>query len=294
MKALQFNEYGDPGVLFVGEAAEPHAGPGQVRIAVYAAGVSPGDDAMRSGAWKAFVPLALPHIVGLDAAGVVDEVGDGVDAVRVGDEVFGFASRGRTTAEYAVLEAWTGKPEAMTWAQAGGAAGSIETSVRVLDALGVKEGMTLLVDGAAGGVGAILVQLAVARGARVIGTASPANHEFLESLGAQAIQYGPGLAGRVRGPVDGAVDVSGRGPIEELTGLTASVVTIASGRTGVRLLRFDPSGDHGTALALGARLVAEGRLVVHVDTQYTLNQGTEAHAKVAGGRARGKVVIMVR
>jgi NADPH:quinone reductase-like Zn-dependent oxidoreductase len=299
MKALVFEQYGGPEVLRVAEVAEPHAGPGQIRIAVRTAGVSPGDDAMRSGAWRDRVPLTLPHVVGLDAAGIVDEVGAGVTGVRPGAEVFGLRALGGATAEHARLDAWAAKPPGMTWAQAGGAASGIETSVRALDALGVGPGTTVLLDGASGGVGAFAVQIAVARGARVIGTASPANHEFLASLGAEPVAYGPGLPERIGSPVDAAIDVAGRGGLAELMALTgdpAAVLTLidpAAAALGVRLSRFDPAGDHQAALSYGARLIADGRLTVPVAAVFPITAGAAAHARVATGHARGKVVIEV-
>ena len=200
MRAVQFNEYGPPSVLHVAEVEAPHAGPGRIRVAVRASGISPGETLIRSGAMRDMVPTALPYRTGFDAAGVVDEVGEGVTGVEIGDEVFGMADpaeRG-ANAEYAVLAAWAPKPAAWTWEEAGGAAGGVETSTRVLDRLAVGAGQTLLVQGAAGGVGTIAVQMAVARGATVIGTASERNHGFLRSLGAEPATYGAGLAGRVR------------------------------------------------------------------------------------------------
>src|SRR5690606_17444322 len=132
------------------------------------------------------MPAAFPFRTGFDAAGVVDEVGDGVTGAGIGDEVFGMAAmtaRG-TNADHAVLAAWAPKPAAWSWEEAGGAAGSVETSTRVLDRLAVGAGHTVLVQGAAGSVGTVAVQMAAARGARVIGTASEHNHDFLRSLGA--------------------------------------------------------------------------------------------------------------
>ncbi|BCY11245.1 hypothetical protein L3i22_063330 [Actinoplanes sp. L3-i22] len=165
-----------------------------------AAGVSPVDAALRSGRTPMSARLALPHIPGVDAAGVVDEIGPGVTGVAPGDEVFGsveLAGLGGASAEFAILRSWAPKPATMPWAQAGAAGTSVETATRALDLLDVHPGMTLLIDGAAGGVGSVAVQLAVARGARVIGTARPSNHDFLRKLGATPITYGPDLPTRV-------------------------------------------------------------------------------------------------
>lgn len=289
MKALLFARYGDPSVLEIADVPEPHPGPGQVRIAVRTAGVSPGDAAMRSGAWRDRVQLPLPYVVGVEAAGIVDEVGAGVEGVQAGDEVFGLRALGGATATYALLDAWAARPPTMTWDQAGGAAAAIETSVRVLNALNLKAGRTLLLDGATGGVGSVLVQIAVARGVRVLGTASPANHDFLAGLGAEPLAYGKGLADRVTERVDAAVDVAGRGGASELLALTPSVITLVDRTAGVPLSLFDPAADHRAALA---EAVVSG-VTVHVAATYPWTAAAEAHARVAGGHTRGKVVLTV-
>ncbi|GAB7051372.1 NADP-dependent oxidoreductase [Catenuloplanes indicus] len=294
MKALLFTAHGGPEVLTVGDIPAPHAGPGQVRIAVRAAGVSPADDAVRSGAFK---NIPLPYVVGLDAAGTVDEIGPGVDGVRLGDEVYGIRPAGATTAEHAVLDLWAAKPAAWTWPQAGGAAAAVATATHALTELRVRANTTLLLDGASGGVGAVAVQLAVARGARVIGTASPANHAFLRDLGAEPVAYGPGLAGRIGTRVDAALDVGGHGEVRALVALTggpATVRTLVARNAvhGVELLRVDPAGVPA-ALAAAGRLAEAGRLAIPVAAEYALTEGPAAHARIATGHARGKVVITV-
>ena len=208
MRAVQFTEYGPASVVHVTEVAEPHAGPGEIRVAVRTSGISPGETRIRSGALRDVVPTTFPYRTGFDAAGVVDEVGDGVTSVGIGDEVFGMTSstaRG-ANADFAVLVAWAPKPAAWSWAEAGGAAGSVETATRVLDRLAVGAGHTVLVHGAAGGAGTVAVQLTIARGATVIGTASERNHDFLRSLGAEPTTYGTGLVERVRALAPAGVD----------------------------------------------------------------------------------------
>ncbi|MDP9795037.1 NADPH:quinone reductase-like Zn-dependent oxidoreductase [Catenuloplanes nepalensis] len=319
MKALLFTAHGGPEVLTVADIPAPHAGPGEIRIAVRAVGVSPADDALRSGAWKSFFPIPLPYVVGVDAAGVVDEIGAGVEGVRAGDEVYGVRVAGGTTAEHVVFDLWAAKPAAWTWSQAGGAAGGVATAAHALDELGVRAGSVLLLDGASGGVGAVAVQLAVARGARVIGTASPANHAFLRDLGAEPVTYGPGLAERVGlgsaggaglgsaggaglgsaggagTRVDAALDVGGHGDVTELVALTGTpdaVRTLVAGNAvhGVRLIRVDPAGVPA-ALASAARLADAGRLAVPIAAEYRITEGAAAHTRIARGHARGKVVI---
>src|SRR3954471_15086059 len=237
MRALQFNEYGKPDVLSWADAPEPHAGPGQVRVAVRAASVNPIDWKLLSGALAGGKPLAGPGYLGYDAAGVVDEVGEGVTGVSVGDDVFGNGSH--TQAEYAVLNAWASKPPSVDWAVAAGAGVAGETSERALRLLGAKEGETLFVDGGAGGVGAVAVQMALARGIRVIASASEGNQDYLREIRAIPVLYGEGVADRVReaagGRVDRVFDVAGKTPIEELIGLVSEpsrVLTIANFSAG--------------------------------------------------------------
>ncbi|MEU5274264.1 NADP-dependent oxidoreductase [Streptomyces hygroscopicus] len=306
MFAVQFDRFGGPEVLAIGPAADPHPGPGEVRINVRTAGVSPVDIALRAGASPSRDSLALPHIPGVDAAGVIDEVGAGVDGFSAGDEVFGsvdVARLGGASAQFAVLAFWAAKPASMSWEEAGAAGTSVETATRALDLLGVGEGTTLLIDGAAGGVGSVAVQLATARGARVIGTARPESHTFLAGLGAIPVAYGPGLAERVRalgaGPVGQALDVAGAGALEELIALTggpAAVVTLADftgpGR-GVRLSRGqyggEPDGRHG--LAAAAALSSRGRFRVPVREVFPAARAAEAHAAAVRGPRQGKIVL---
>jgi len=307
--ALQFAEYGPPDVLTVAEVEEPHAGPGRIRIAVRAAGVTPGDCSLRSGRLADLVPLALPHTPGMDAAGIVDEVGAGVTDVRPGDAVFGIvdvAELGGAAAEFAVLAAWARKPRAWSWEQAGGAAANVETATRSLDLLGVRGGATLLVEGAAGGVGTVAIQLAVARDATVVGTARSANHPFLAGLGAVATTYGPGLAERVAavapGGVDAVLDCAGSGTLPDLVAIAGSpdrVVSIAdphSHEHGVVFSRTagpgaSPPAVHGLAVAAG--LADEGRLTVPVAGAFPLAQAAAAHELSESRRASGKIVLML-
>jgi NADPH:quinone reductase-like Zn-dependent oxidoreductase len=304
MFAAQFDRFGPPEVLFVGSFPEPHAGPGEVRIRVHAAGISPVDLAIRAG--QSPSKLELPHIPGVDAAGVVDEVGAGVSGVAVGDAVFGavaVAQLGGASAEFAVLAFWALKPALMPWVQAAAGGTSIETATRALDLLELQAGMTLLIDGASGGVGSVAVLLALARGARVIGTGSAPSQAFIEQLGAVPISYGPGLADRLRafGRVDAALDVAGAGSLSELiaiTGTPASIVSIAdfsARHQGVRLSLGDFGGEaHGRhGLARAAALFEQGRFRVPVQEVFSLAEIGRAHALAARGPRRGKVVLAV-
>jgi NADPH:quinone reductase-like Zn-dependent oxidoreductase len=304
--AVQFGRFGPPEVLTVGSFPEPHAGRGEVRVRVRAAGVSPVDAALRAGGSRSSERIALPHIPGVDAAGVVDEVGPDITDAAVGDEVFGavdVARLGGASAEFAVLRFWAAKPASMSWEEAGAGGTSIETATRVLDLLDVSEGTTLLIDGAAGGVGSVALQLAIARGARVIGTGSPESQAFIARLGAIPTTYGQRLPERVRalhdGRVDLALDVAGAGSLPELiaiTGTAASVVTIADftgPRLGVRLstgdLGGEPNGRHG--LAVAAALFEEGRFRVPLRKVFSLAEAAQAHALAVRGPRQGKIAL---
>ncbi|WNV88114.1 NADP-dependent oxidoreductase [Umezawaea sp. Da 62-37] len=316
MRAVRFTEFGPPDVVHVAEVEAPHARPGTVRVAVRASGVSPGEMHIRSGAFRDVVPTTFPWLTGFDAAGVVDEVGDDVTGVAVGDEVFGMTTTaGRAAnADFAVLTAWAAKPGGWSWEEAGGAAGAVETATRVLDRLAVQAGQTVLIQGAAGGVGAVAVQLAVARGATVIGTAREGNHEFLRSLGAVPTTYGDGLVERVRtlapSGVDAVFDCAG-GSLPDLIAIAgdpARVVTIAPDFTaaahGVHMSHGAPAD--GTADAVGApadplavrglaiavALAAEGRLRVPVAAAFPLDEVVAAHELCETRHARGKIVLV--
>ncbi|MDH6268147.1 NADPH:quinone reductase-like Zn-dependent oxidoreductase [Rhizobium sp. SG_E_25_P2] len=194
------------------DIAAPHAGAGQIRIAVRAAGVNPLDWKLRSGIYRDFMPIDLPSGVGAEAVGIVDEVGDGVSNVAVGNRVFGITVRRTAMAQHAVLTSWAHIPDGMSFEVAGGLAIVSETATRILDLVGSKAGETLVVVGASGGVGSAVVQVARQRGVKVIGAASEAKHDYLRKLGAVPTTYGHGLPARVRAlapqGVDAALDPS--------------------------------------------------------------------------------------
>ena len=299
MQALQFHRYGDPDVLEWGDAPEPHAGTGQIRITVRAASVNPIDWKVFTGAASGGKPMTGTGYLGYDAAGVVDEVGEGVTGVSVGDEVFG---NGRhTMASYAVLDSWAAKSPAIDWAVAAAAGVSGETAERGLRLLGVTAGDTLFVDGGAGGVGAVTVQMAVARGVRVIASSGESNLDYLREIGATPVRYGEGVADRVReaagGPVDAVFDVAGKTPIEELIGLVpapdrvVSIANFAAGQAGARVTGGSADSRPAEALALVARLLAENQVVIKVQT-FPFDRAAEAYRISRSGHVRGKLVLI--
>jgi len=299
MRALQFKAYGGPEVVEWGDAPDPHAGPGQIRIAVRAASVNPID-------WKTFAgflsggkAMVGTGYLGYDAAGVVDEVGEGVTGVAVGDDVLGKGQN--TQAEYALLDSWAAKPSSIDWSVAAAAPVAGETSERGLRLLGVKPGDTVFVDGGAGGVGAAAVQMAVVGGARVIASSSEANHDYLREIGATPVLYGEGVVDRVRdaagGPVDAVFDVVGKTPVEDLISLApepAKVVTIANfaaGQAGAQVTGGGADSRSMEALAEVAGLLAENKLVIKVQT-FPFERAAEAFRISQGGHLRGKLVLV--
>jgi NADPH:quinone reductase-like Zn-dependent oxidoreductase len=298
MKAARFDRFGGPEVLEIVELPDPHPGPGQVRIAVRAAGVNASDWKKRQG----LMDPELPQTLGYEAAGVVDEVGPGVFGTAIGDRVFGLSTDGAAQASLAVLAHWAPIPPALDFARAAALPAAIETAARALDQLGADSGRTVLINGASGSVGAAAVQLAVARGARVIGTASRANHDFLRSLGAEPVAYGDGMADRVRAlapkGVDRALDVAGSGVLPdliELAGGADHVVTVAdfagAQEYGVRFSR----GDTGRAVYVLdeiGELIGSGRFTPPPVHTFALADIARAHRAGEEGHTRGKLILL--
>ena len=314
MRAVQLTGYGTPDVVEVTEVAAPRAGAGQIRVAVRASGLSTGEVRLRSGALKDVVPLESPYRTGFDAAGVVDEVGAGVTGVSPGDEVFGLVSavtRG-ANADLAVLEAWAPRPSGWTWAEAGGAGGSVETAVRVLDRMRVDACATVLVQGAPGAAGTVVAQVALARGAMVIGTASAANQEFVRSLGATPTEYGAGLVDRIQAlapaGVDVVIDCAGAGlpDLVTIAGDSTNVLTIADPQAvelGVQFSYSAPGADRGDtgtphadalavhALPLAASLADAGRLRIPIAAALSLSDAAVAHRLSESRHPPGRIVL---
>lgn len=300
MKAIQFSQFGGPDVLELVELPDPHPAAGQIRIAVRAAGINPIDWKMRSGAMGG----DLPQTTGREVAGVVDEVGDGVTDVKPGDKVFGFAAGGGGAAQLALSSDYARIPPSLDFASAAALPVAVETAVRTLDLLGVGPDTTVVINGGAGGVGSAAVQIARARGARVIGTASDGNHDYLRSLGAEPTAYGEGLEQRVRelapDGVDAALDAAGGGALPALVALAGSpdrVVTIAdyqgAQETGVAF-----SGGMGTGRAVHAlgeigQLIEAGEFSLPIAQTFRLDQIGKAHEASETGHVRGKLVLLV-
>ena len=267
MQAVVFEEFGGPEKLVLADRPTPALHPGQVRIRVRAAAVTPMDVKIRSGAMAQVFPTSFPAIPGLEVAGTVDAVGAEVTGLSAGDEVFGFADTGGY-AEHALATGVAPKPERLDWAAAAALPLAAMTALDAIEELAIGDGETLRVHGAAGGVGSITVQLAVARGATVIGTASEANQDYVRGLGAVPLVFGPGLMDRVPVAVDAVLDAAGAGDLPDLIALrggTTRLLTLADARAEalhVPILFVRRRNAH--ELADVARAAAEGRLKVAV------------------------------
>jgi NADPH:quinone reductase-like Zn-dependent oxidoreductase len=302
MKAVQFGRFGGPEVLKIVDLADPHPGPGQVRIAVRAAGISGTDWKLRKGELN--FGAGLPQTTGRDVAGVVDEVGEGVTDVAVGDRVFGVSDDGAGAAELALLTFRAAIPPSLGFVDAAALPVALETATRALDQLGVASGSTLFINGATGGIGSTAVQLAAARGARVIGAASAANQNYLSLLGAGPVMYGEGMVDRVRalapGGVDIALDVAGNGVLPQLIDLAGgsrNVVTLAdfdgAKEHGVRFSNGFADGHAFHSLAEVGDLIEAGRFWLPVDKTFPLAAIAEAHRVGEHGHVRGRLVLVI-
>ncbi|MBF6329913.1 NADP-dependent oxidoreductase [Nocardia transvalensis] len=307
MKAVFYRRFGDADVLEYGDLPEPKMGLDSVKIRIKAAAVNPVDWKAREGYLDSVCDTVFPVVPGGDFAGVVVDVGIGVTEFAAGDEVIGFQlddylSRG-TFGEIAVVptRAVTRKPARLGWLEAAALPLAGITAYQALvRALDVRRGQTVLVHAAAGGVGSVAVQIAVNLGARVIGTASPPNHEFVKSLGAEPVDYRRGLAESVAalapGGVDAVLDAAGKrtlrtlGPLLRPGGRLASVVDPGVRSAGGHYVLARP---HGPDLATVARMAADGAVKVEVSHTFPLRETAQAHRLSQGSHTRGKIVVVV-
>lgn len=299
MRAARFHTYGDPQVLSVEEVPEPHAGPGSIRIAVEAASVNPIDYLLRAGHLQSILDIEPPLTPGRDASGVVDEIGEGVDGVAIGDVVFGLGGLADTTAEFAVLTAWSAVPPSWSTAQAAAAGLATATAAVALDNLGDLNGRTLLIEGASGGVGTAAAALAIAAGATVIGTGGESNQEYLREQGMLATTYGPGIADRVAALAPGGVDAAFHAApsaslpdLVSIVGDPSRVVTVADNAGAARLGTLAVNArNESDLLERGAELGRRGRYTPRVDRELALEEIATAHQAAEAG---GKTVVTIR
>ncbi|MFI6029598.1 NADP-dependent oxidoreductase [Amycolatopsis magusensis] len=304
-QAVRYAEYGGPEVLRLEEIDLPEPGPGEVRLAVRAAGMNPVDWKIRRGLFTPGQELAEPRGTGVEAAGVVEAVGPDVDTAAPGDEVFaGVGSGALATHVIARADSLVHKPGWLSFEEAAALPVASETAARTLRYLDVQSGQTLLVHAAAGAVGLVAEQLAIARGLTVIGTASEARHEFLRELGVRPVAYGDGWVDRVREAAPDGIDVvldgSGRGVLKEsvaLTGDPAKVVTIADGSAADHGVHFTSGGNEkvpaAEVFAEVLPLLHAGKLRLPIARTFPLAQAADAHRLSEDGHVLGKIVLEV-
>jgi NADPH:quinone reductase-like Zn-dependent oxidoreductase len=303
MKAVRFDEYGTVDVLKVAGVPEPEPGPGQVLVQVKAAGINPGEAKIRDGQLHELWPATFPSGQGSDLAGVVAETGSGVTAFALGDEVIGYTDNRASQAEYVVVEEQhlTAKPAGVPWEVAGALFVAGATAYAAVRAVALTGADTVVVSGAAGGVGSIAVQLARRAGATVIGLASPANHQWLQGHGVIPVAYGDGVADRIRqaaGKVDAFIDTVGGDYVEiainDLGVEPSRIDTVANfeavAKYGVKA-EGNAAGASAETLAGLAGLIAGGQLEVPIAATFPLSQVQDAYRRLASGHLRGKIVL---
>jgi NADPH:quinone reductase-like Zn-dependent oxidoreductase len=303
-KAVRYDEFGGIDVLRVDEVERPVPGDGQVLVRVRAASINPSEAAIRTGAVKDIFPSTFPSGQGSDLAGVIEEVGAGVDGFSPGDNVIGFSNNRASQAELVLVGAGNliGKPENMSWEVAGSLYVAGATAWGAVRSVAPTEGETVVISGAAGGVGSLAVQLARHTGATVIGLASEGNHEWLKSHGVIPVEYGDGATDRIKaaapGGVDAFIDTHGNGYVELALALGVAAERIdtiadfaAAAKYGVKTDGGASAGPGDKVLAELAALIADGQLEVPIANVYPLAQVREAYTELERRHTHGKIVL---
>ncbi len=304
VRAVQFDHYGGRDVLVVADVDMPTPPPGEVVVDVRAAGINPGEAAIRTGALEQRFPATFPSGEGTDLAGVVHAVGDGVTAFAVGDEVLGWSWRRSSHAEYVAVPVTQliPKPPELSWEVAGSLFVVGTTAYAAVRAVGAGPGDTVAVSAAAGGVGTVAVQLLLIRGATVLGIASESNHDWLTGLGVVPIAYGPGLEERLRAAapqgVDAFIDLFGPEYVQLAVDLGVApdrIDTIISRDKAVEVgAQTEGSAEAATTTVLSelAGLVASGQITVPIAATYPLERVRDAFAELEQRHTRGKIVLV--
>ncbi len=300
--AVVLTKYGPPDVLVWADVPLPEPGSGQVRIRVKAAGVSPTDLKIRRGDLEAAFQLTTDADLGFEAAGVVDALGPSVSEVKEGDEVAALLLGLGGYAEYALTSSWTAKPPNVSWTDAAALPASAEAAVGIMKQIGVSAGDTVLILGAAGSVGMIATQLAVSRGATVVGAAALRDRQLVRDMGGVPVEYGPGLAQKVRKHVqhvDAVLDAAGKGGLSD-------AIALAGGPGRVMTLADEHAGDLGVALSAPTPdrapealdqtmpLLARGALSLRRQRHLDMEHAAEAHRLLESGVAHEKLVLVPR
>ncbi len=303
-RAVRFDHYGGREVLYVAEVDIPEPAAGEVVVAVKAAGLNPGEAAIREGALEARFPATFPSGEGSDLAGVIHAVGAGVDECAVGDEVLGWSERRSSHADYCAVPVTqlVPKPPQLSWEVAGSLYVVGCTAFVAVRAVDVSPGETVAVSAAAGGVGTVVVQLLQTKGAKVIGIASESNHAWLRAHGVTPVAYGDGLAQRLTAAaphgIDAFIDLFGPEYVELAVDLGIPkdrVETIISFEKAAELgTKAQGSGDGSTPeiLSAVAELVAAGDIEVPIAATYPLEKVQDAYAELEKRHTRGKIVLV--
>jgi NADPH:quinone reductase-like Zn-dependent oxidoreductase len=301
MNAVRIPRFGDSSVLELVQVPEPEPGPGEVMVAVRFAGINPGEIPIREGRLGGEPPFGQ----GSDFAGDVVGIGAGVTRWSVGDEVIGMSDERSAQADYVTIAAdrVVPKPPALAWEVAGSLYVVGTTAVAAVDAVAPQPGETVVVAGAAGGVGVLAAQLAKRAGARVIGTASERNHDALRDLGIEPVTYGDGVQGRIRllasDGVDAFIDTHGRGDVDLALDLGVPpdrVETIAdfeAASRGVHTVGMSSVADPAAAVGLLAQLLADGDLSLPIKARYPIDEVATAYKRLADRHGLGKIVLQV-
>ncbi|MEU6621600.1 NADP-dependent oxidoreductase [Streptomyces litmocidini] len=303
-KAVRYDEFGGIDVLRVDEVERPTPGDEQVLVRVKAAGINPSEAVIRTGALAQMFPSTFPSGQGSDLAGVIEEVGAGVRGFSPGDEVIGFSNKRASQAEVVLVEAGdlTHKPKNVSWEVAGSLYVIGTTAWGAVHAVHLKEGETVAISGAAGGVGSLAVQLARRTGATVIGLASDNNHEWLKDQGVIPLAYGDGVEDRIRAAapdgVDAFIDTYGHGYVDLALALDVPVERIDTIADFAAAEKYGVKTDGGTAAGPGAKvlaelaaLIADGLLQVPIAKVYPLDQVREAYTELERRHTHGKIVL---
>ena len=302
-KAVRFDHYGDADVLEVVDVAPPVPGPGQLLIRVKAAGINPGEAKIRQGALAERYPATFPSGQGSDLAGVIEQIGPAPTAPwRPGDEIIGFTNDRSSQADLALVEDTdvVSKPSAVPWDVGGALFVAGTTAFAAVEAVSLSSGDTVVVSAAAGGVGSLAVQLAALKGARVVGIASEANHDWLRQHGVVPILYGEEVIERIRasvGSVDAFIDTFGGEYVETALALDVqpgrvdTIANFGAASYGVQTAG-NAVGGNAAVLAHLAQLVADGALEVPIFGTYPLGRVREAYRELAKGHLLGKIVLI--
>ena len=299
-RAVRLDEYGDVGVLHVVDVPRPDPGPDEVLVQVVAAGINPGEIAIRTGALHGRFPATFPSGEGSDFAGRVVAVGPAVTGFTPGDEVLGWSDWRSSHADFVVVPPahLTPKPLALDWIRAGGLFVAGVTAFAAVRAVAPRPGETVLVSGAAGGVGSLAAQLARNAGATVVGVAGPGNADWLRSVGVTPVAYGEGLSDRLRSAsIDAVIDTYGGGYVDlavELGVHPSRINTIidypAAAKAGAKMEGSSAGSDAGI-LAAVASAVAWGEIVMPIAAVYPLDMVREAYTELSARHTRGKIVL---